>query len=441
MSYKRFPKTSLDSRGNCIINSAPSGVQEFSSEHKPWGWDCVSRTAPRACALRALLAQLRSSRSRSFLHPATVEGPLRILILTLPHGAAHQRASKALRAALLEIQPDLVVEVVDALGHCTPWFRAYYNSYQIPLRYWPSLWGWIEGVQHESPSTGPGWLYRRGARPLFRFMRDFDPDVVVATEVGLCELASMHKRISRAKFRLAGAELMDFNQAWVQPEVDLYLCTHQDLATELAAAGAPSSKIVTPGQPIDPIFSRLPEREGVRARLGLAPDSPVLLVLFGGAGFGRPRLILSELAKVQRTFQMVVITGKNPRMEAAAWALCHAIPRSRVLGWVDNIHEWMVAADFMVSKPGGATLAEGCACSLPMLAVDPLPGNEQRTCQWIEKWGSGVWIKNLAELAPTIGRLLARQEELESLRARARSLARPRAAYDAAEALLNPQRV
>ena len=197
--------------------------------------------------------------------------------------------------------------------------------------------------------------------------------------MGLCELASMHKRKSKARFRLAGLELMDFNQAWVQPEVDLYLCTHQDLAAELAAAGAPSSKIVTPGQPIDPVFSRLPERETVRARLGLDSDSPVLLILFGGTGFGNPRMILSELRKVRHTLQVVVITGRNPRMEKEARALCQGIPRSKALGWVDNMHEWMVAADLMVGKPGGCHAAEGFACGLPMLAVDPLPGNEQRT--------------------------------------------------------------
>ena len=342
----------------------------------------------------------------------------------------------ALRTALLETRPGIGVDVVDALSRCTPWFRTYYNSYQIPLRLWPSLWGWIESFQHQSQSTGPGWLYRLGAKPLFRFLTDCDPDVVVATEVGLCEFASMHKRNSQARYRLAALELMDFNRAWLQPEVDLFLCTHQDYAAELIAAGAPASKVVTTGQPIDPIFSHLPEREGVRARLGLAGDSPVLLVLFGGSGFGNPRLILSEIAKLHQTFQVVVITGRNERKEEQARARCQGIPRIKVLGWVENMHEWMVAADLMVSKPGGATLNEGFACGLPMLAIDPLPGNEQRTCQWIEKRGCGVWIKSPADLAPTIARLWASRDELENLRARARSLARPRAAYGAAEAIL-----
>ena len=368
--------------------------------------------------------------------PTVPEVSLKILILTLPHGAAHQRASKALRAALLETRPGITVEVVDALGRCAPWFRAYYNSYQIPLRLWPRFWGWVESFQHQGQSTGPGWLYRQGAKPLFRFLSDFNPDVIVATEVGLCELASMHMHARQTGYRLAALELMDFNRAWVQPEVDLFLCTHPDLAGELVSAGAPSSKVVTTGQPIDTTFSRLPGREVVRAHLGLASDSPVLLILFGGAGFGNPGVILSELGKLQRTVQVVVITGRNARMERNARARCKGIPGSKVLGWVDNMQEWMVAADLMVSKPGGATLNEGLACGLPMLAIDPLPGNEQRTCQWIEKWGSGIWIKSPAALAPTIERLLDRPEELEALRTRAQALARPRAAYAAAEAVL-----
>jgi hypothetical protein len=172
-----------------------------------------------------LLCRSKASSGKNPFHPQIAEAFLKILLLTLPHSAAHQRASKALRAALLETRPGTAVEVVDALSRCTPWFRAYYNSYQIPLRYWPSLWGWS--------------------------------------------------------------------------------------------------------------------------------DSPVLLVLLGGTGFGNPRLILSELGKLRRPLQVVVIRGRNVRMEKDARALCESRPRSKVLGWVDNMREWMVAADLMVSKPGG----------------------------------------------------------------------------------------
>ena len=360
----------------------------------------------------------------------------KILILTVAHGAAHRRASQALRKALLEINPDLIAQVEDALEHCTSWFRAYYDSYEIPLKYWPSLWGWIESIQHQSESTGPGWFYRQGAQPLFRFIRSFGPDVVVATEVGMCELAAIMKRETRGRFYLVGLELMDFNRAWIQPEVDLYLTTHADLAAELESAGAPSVKMVTCGQPIDPAFASVPERETTRARLAVEPGIPLLLILFGGTGFGRPLEILRQVRKVRQPLQVVFITGKNPRLEKRLRDACRNLPRHRVLGWVDNMQEWMVAADLLVSKPGGNTLAEAFACGLPMLAFDPLPGNERRTCGWIEKWGAGRWVKHREDLAPTIERLLTHAEELGCLRERARALARPHAAYDAAATIL-----
>lgn len=360
----------------------------------------------------------------------------RILILTVPHGASHQRASNALRIALLEERPGITVEVVNALDHCARWFRAYYNSYEIPLKYWPSLWGWIESMQDKRGATSPDWLNRRGAQPLFRFIQEFAPDVVIATEVGICELAAMFKREGGAQFRLVGVELMDFHPAWVQPEIDLFLATHEDLAAELVAAGAPRNKVVTCGQPIDPAFLSLPDRESVRKRLGIELDVPLILVLFGGAGIAKPRRILKEIRKLKGLFQVVFVTGRNTRLQTVIKRYGRGLPHCCALGWVNNMHEWMAAADLLISKPGGSTLSEAFACGLPMLAFDPHPGNEERICEWIEKWGVGHWVKHPQELAPALERFMGNADDLTRLRQRALALARPRAAYDAAGEIL-----
>ena len=354
----------------------------------------------------------------------------KILILFVAQGAAHQRAAKALRKAMLDLRPDAQVEVIDILQHCTPWFRIYYNSYLIILKLWPGLWRRIEKIQHQSSSTTPGWIYQQGARPLFRYVRDFAPGLVVATEVGTCELAALCKRREKVPFLLVAVELMDFNRAWIQPEVDLWLTTHVDLAAELVAAGAPPSQVVTTGQPIDPVFARLPDRESARRRLGIKPDALQLLVLLGGTGLGDPNRILPEILKIQHPLEIVIITGRNQRLESHLRTRFAGFPRVRVLGWVDNIQDWMVASDLMVSKPGGGTLTEGFACGLPMLAFDPLPGNEERTCRWIEKWGGGIWIKEPKDLAPTIDSLIGDRLKLNALRDKAHALARPLAARD-----------
>ena len=361
----------------------------------------------------------------------------KILILSVPHGAAHQHAAKALQDAFLLVSPGARVEVIDTLMHCTAWFRAYYNSYLIPLTLWPGLWRWFETKQHQSETTGPRWFYRRGAQPLFRYLRDFAPDVVIATEVGTCELAAIYKRQAPADFLLVAVELMDFNRAWIQPEVDLFLTTHDDLAAQLVAEGACATKVVTTGQPISTLFASLPDRHTTRDKLGITPDAVQLLVLLGGTGQGNPERILAELEKVERPHEIVIVTGRNRRLQERLRQRYGSRPYVRVLGWVDNIHEWMVASDLMISKPGGGTLNEGFACGLPMLAYDPLPGNEERTCYWIEKWGAGIWIKRTEDLAPRVQSLLANPAELAALRRLARALSRPYAAREGAFATLD----
>ena len=357
--------------------------------------------------------------------------------MSVPCGTAHDRAAKALQKAILELRPDVQAKVIDTLEHCTAWFRTYYNSYTIIIKLSPGLWRRIENVQHQSKSTSPGWIYQQGARPLFHYLRDFAPDLVIATEVGACELAALYKRQARANFLLAGVELMDFNHAWIQPEVDLLLTTHTDLAAELVEAGAPTSGVVTTGQPIDPAFALLPDRESARKALAIRADALQLLVLLGGQGQGDPDQILPEVLKVQHQIEVVIITGRNKRLEAQLRRRVSGLPHVRVLGWVDNIREWMIASDLMVSKPGGGTLTEGFACGLPMLAFNPLPGNEERTCLWIEKWGGGIWIRKPEQLAPTIESLIGDRPKLNALRDHARSLARPHSARDGALAVLD----
>ena len=353
----------------------------------------------------------------------------------MPQGAAHHRAALALQKAFRELQPPAGAEVINTVQHCPAWFRAYYDSYVIPLAVWPGLWRWIEGRQHQSESTGPGWLYRKAARPLADYLRDYAPDAVIATEVGACELAAICKRQLRAGFALVGVELMDFNRAWIQPEVDLFLATHEDLAAELVSAGAPAGRVVTTGQPIDPAFASLPSRASVREKLGVKPDAVQILVTLGSQGFGRPELILQEILKIPQPLQVVMMTGRNRRVKERLQKHCERMPQVRVLGWIDNMHEWMQASDLLISKPGGGTLNEGFACGLPMLAFNPLPGNEERTCRWIEKWQAGIWIRRPEDLTPTLTSLLSDRQQLDGIRARVSKLARPHAARDAAIAV------
>lgn len=361
----------------------------------------------------------------------------RILILTIPHGAAHQRIADALHRAMLGVQPDLAIEVVNVLDLFPRWFCAYYNSYEIPLKYWPSLWGWIENMQHTKDSTGPGWLFRRAAIPLSEFLSAYQSDIVVVTEVGICELAAMAKRSMKNHFRLiASPPGVDIDRAWSQAEVDLYAVAPGEAAAQLRDLNVPVEKILACGVPVDPRFGSLPNKAEARKRLHVPAHSPLVVVEFGGAGHGKPQRILSELEKLDSAVHVVFIAGKNKKLELELLHRCAGRMNSHVFGWVDNIHEWMAAADILVGKPGGTTMMEAINSGLPLLAIDPLPGEERRNCEIIEDWGVGYWMRHFENLAPTIARILSDPNELDSLRQHALALARPYAAQEAAESIV-----
>jgi len=365
----------------------------------------------------------------------------RILLLTLYHGATHVRISRALVKGLLAARPNLQVEVIDALAHCTAWFRAYYNSYEIPLKYWPGLWERIEGSQFEGETSGPWALYRRGARPLFKFIEKFAPDVVVATEVGLGEIAVIHKRERGARYALVGMQTFAYERPWAQPEVDLFVSYPGETAAQIRSLGVPPEKVLECGVPVDPAFGLHPDRPALRSRLGLQDGLPAFLVNFGGSGKGKPREVVSELRQVQQPFQAIFISRRDEKLRKELLRLTAGMAHVQVLSWVDNMHEWMAAADLLISRAGGGILAESLNSALPILVFDAPPGNERRFCQLIEEnWHTGYWVRQPGQLAARINHLLEQPADMEELRANVRRHSYPDAARVAAQAILELSR-
>jgi processive 1,2-diacylglycerol beta-glucosyltransferase len=97
--------------------------------------------------------------------------------------------------------------------------------------------------------------------------------------------------------------------------------------------------------------------------------------------------------------------------------------------------EYMAAADVMIGKPGGLTTSEALARELPMVIVNPIPGQEERNADYLLEEGAAIRGNNLPALAWKLDRLLADPGRLATLQANARRIARPHAARDVVAAL------
>ena len=87
-----------------------------------------------------------------------------------------------------------------------------------------------------------------------------------------------------------------------------------------------------------------------------------------------------------------------------------------LLGFTDKVPELMSISDLVVTKPGGLTTSESLASHLPMVVINPIPGQEEENAEFLEEKGIAVWIRKKDDSSKIINYLLSNQEELENMR-------------------------
>src|SRR5207247_2147976 len=112
--------------------------------------------------------------------------------------------------------------------------------------------------------------------------------------------------------------------------------------------------------------------------------------------------------------------------------------RVRTLGYVEDVRRLMAAADLLVTKAGGLTLAEAMVAEVPILAYGSLPGQERRNERFAARAGAALVARSYVELVHLLDRALGDPDLLERLRARIRRLRRRDATQRVVSAVLEP---
>ncbi|HEX3558168.1 MAG TPA: glycosyltransferase [Pyrinomonadaceae bacterium] len=367
-----------------------------------------------------------------------------MLVLTLSFGSGHVRAAEAIAQELVRQAPGADVRVVDALADSRVLFRAgYVWPYWAMVRHAPALWArfFAARVARMDEQTAPAWALRRGCPRVFETIAELKPDVIVATEVAACELAALARRAGLTRARIV-CVITDHEAepVWVKPEVDAYAVADEGVRAQLCSWGAPADKIDVCGIPTDLSFKKQHERKATRERHGIAADAPVVLLMGGGMGPTRMDEVAARLCESGVPVQVFAVAGRDARARRRLARLRAVPPVSlRVLGWVEEVAALMQAADVLLTKPGGLTLAEATLCALPVVMFDAIPGPEQRNAARLAAAGAGVLTNGARETAAATLSLLRDEHMRRRMSACAARLARPEAASAIARlALGNP---
>jgi hypothetical protein len=207
-------------------------------------------------------------------------------------------------------------------------------------------------------------------------------------------------------------DLADFPpHFWIEPIKDQYIIAGTQRAVEQAKAiGHDDAHIfATSGMVLRPDFY-VPDNSdplALRAELGLQPDLPTAIVLFGGHGSKVMFEITERLDVANLSVQLILICGRNEALAAKLRARKWRMPVN-VLGFTEEIHKWMRAADFLIGKPGPGSIAEAMVRKLPVLIECnswTLP-QERYNAEWVLEKRVGIVLKNFKEVAAGVSRML-----------------------------------
>ena len=191
------------------------------------------------------------------------------------------------------------------------------------------------------------------------------------------------------------------------PGQPLFVVCGSDKAVEQARAlDYPAERILrASGMILRPNFYRpvTVDRAAERKRLGLDPERPTGLVLFGGQG----SKVMLEIARRLNDTQLIFICGKNATLAGRLRELPAAAPRF-VEGFTLEVPYYMSLADFFIGKPGPGSISEAVAMGLPVIVERnawTLP-QERYNADWVRERRAGLVLPNFRGIRAAVEELL-----------------------------------
>ncbi len=342
-----------------------------------------------------------------------------ILVLYASAGNGHRRAAQALyEGFILAGRSDVVM--LDILDFTPKWFRKFYrDGYAWVVNNAKWLWRFAFDISNHSSRRSiliDSWrslLNILATRELGRYLKHSDVSLVVTTHFMASDVLAYYKQKSNCRYRLV-CVVTDYvvHRFWAEEGVDKYFVGCEEAKHELVDMGISANKVSVMGIPVPASFLRTLPKEQIMKRFGLEDKFTVLML----ASAVESGLIIDAVKILMRDTQIVVGCGKNERLRKELEPLQEISPTLKIYGMIDEMELMMSMADVLVTKPGGLVVSEAIVKRLPMVLVDPIPGQEEGNRDFLVNKGVAKYARGSVDLIRHILRLKRDRHELERMR-------------------------
>lgn len=372
----------------------------------------------------------------------------KIMIFYGSYGGGHLSAAKSIKEYIENNYLDTKIEMIDCVEYINKVLnKVTTKAYEEFAKKAPEVWGFIyKKSERGLVSKLSNDSNKLMAIKLKNLLQDFDPDYVISTHPFSSQMCAYLKKKEKVNFKLATI-MTDFaphDQWLLYPEyVDYFFVAHSKMKQQLIQKGISANKIYATGIPLSNRFLKTYNKDDILKEFGLVKDKKIVL-FFAGGEFGLGKSTTTEVLKIFaedfNDLQIIAIAGRNESMKKKFEDIVNSSGRQdsiKVLDYTNKVPELMSISDLVVTKPGGLTTTESLASNLPIVIINPIPGQEEENASFLENNGVGIWIKKQDDIKERLESILRNPKKLDKMKHHTRELSKPNSTENICKTILN----
>lgn len=371
----------------------------------------------------------------------------KVIIFYASYGGGHLSAARSIKENMETNYEDIDVKLIDCMEYVNKTVnKITTKAYSEMAKKAPKTWGRVYWKSQKGPlaqiSTTSNKIL---SIKLYKLLKDFEPNLIVSTHPFGSQMCAYLKKHGKLNAKIATV-MTDYapHDQWLvfNKYVDYYFVSHDGMKKELHEKGIPNEKIFATGIPLSNKFLLKYDKPTILKSFGLYPDKKTVL-FFGGGEFGLGKTqtfkIFKSFVECPENIQIVAISGKNQKMKEAFENLVESLNKTdsvKILEYTNQVPELMSISDLVVTKPGGLTTTESLASGLPIVVINPIPGQEEENASYLEKNKVAIWLKKDDNVEAILKDLFSNPEKMQEMKIRARLLAKKNSTKDICKILL-----